>query len=147
LAEIFYLNDAEKVITAHFPVNMEGDEVYFTIYKKDNTIAVSRRKTGVIDHGKGTYSVDIGSLITTAGSYIVVFDIDGTNYAASGKINIKEYEIEQRDFQEFNAAKNPTRVVIKKTRTDSFTDAHKTVQLDFEYNSDNTPKKMEEKRL
>lgn len=147
MAEIFYLNDPEKVVTSHFPVNMVGDEVYFTIYKKDNTVVVSRRKAGVIDHGKGTYSVDVSTLLTVVGSYIIIFDINNTDYAASDGISIKDYEIEQRDFQEYNSDKSVKKVIIKKTRTNNFDDAHVSKELNFEYNEDNTVKKMEENKI
>lgn len=144
---IFELTDSEMIVTAHFPVYAEGKSAYYTMYDKVHSTVVSRRNTGVVDQSKGTFSVDLKSFLTSSGTFIIVFDIEGTGLAASEKVIVKDYEIEQRDFQEFNAAKNPTKVVIKKTRTNDFADAHKSVELNLEYNSDNTPSKMEEKKL
>lgn len=142
----FKLSDSEKIVSAQFPAGMEGSDVHYTIYNQDQTVAVARTNSGVIDYGKGFFEVDVGSLLTSIGEYVIIFDIDSKRFAPE-RIRIRKSEIEQRDFQEFNAAKNPTKVIIKKTRTDSFNDAHETVELDLEYNNDNTPKKMEEKRL
>lgn len=141
----FLLGDSEKIVTAQFPAGMEGSDVYYTIYNQDKTVAVSRRNTGMVEYGKGFFALDVQTLLIAVGEYVIIFDIDEVRFAPE-KIQVRNEEIEQREFTEYNANKSVKKVIIKKTRTNDFSDSHSSKELDFDYNSDETVSKMEESR-
>lgn len=144
----YYLDDPKKVISAHYPVNITGNDVYFKINDIAGSTVISRRKTGVVNHGGGTYTVDVDSLLTEAGVYTIIFDVEGTNYFASDVVQIVARDNIYQDFQEYNADKSVKKVVIKHSKNTDFSNPHLQKELTFEYNEDqDTVKTIQEKIL
>jgi len=133
-----------------FPTDLIGEDVYYKIVNHANTVVVARTATGVVEVGYGAYGILLS--FDTVGNFVIIFDIDGTDYVASESINVTLNPDESRDnvkreFQQYNADKSVKKVRILKARDGDFNNPDIIKELTFEYNTDKTISVMKEEVL